>query len=54
MVENPIAGSKFRLFSSHRPLQYFHIQVISLAVCLGLWNEFKVRNTLDMEESDER
>jgi hypothetical protein len=54
MVENRIAGSKFRPFSMHSfsyPLQYFRI--ISLVDCLTLWNEFKVNNTLDIEKIDD-
>jgi hypothetical protein len=27
--------------------------IMSLVDCLALWNEFKVNNTLDIEESDE-
>jgi hypothetical protein len=53
MVENPI-GPKFQPLSMHiimQSLQYFHI--ISMVHCLALWNEFKVNNALDTEESDE-
>jgi hypothetical protein len=42
-------GPSFGLF--YTQLQYFH--VISLVDCTALWNEFKVNNTLDIEESDE-
>jgi len=54
MVENPIIVLKFRAFSMHsftHPLQYFHI--ISLVDCLALWNEFRVNNNLNIEESNE-
>jgi hypothetical protein len=54
MVENPIAGLKFRPFSMHNSmllLQYFHI--LSLIDCLALWIEFKVNNVPDIKESDE-
>jgi hypothetical protein len=53
VVENSINGPKFKPFSTHSftlPLQCFH--VISLVGYLALWNEFKVNDTLDIEESD--
>jgi len=54
MVKNPIVGPKLRHFSMHRImklLQYSHI--ISLVDCFASWNEFKVNNTIDINESDE-
>jgi hypothetical protein len=46
MAENSIVAPNLRPV-----FQYFYI--ISLVEYLTLWNEFKVYNTLDMEESDE-
>jgi len=54
MVGNPIVGPNFRPFSVQsfkQSRQYFH--TVSLIDCLALWDEFKINNTFNIEESDE-
>jgi hypothetical protein len=54
MVENPIVGPKFEpLFYAqlHVTASVFHI--ISMTDSLALWNEYKAKDNLDIEESDE-
>jgi len=45
-------GQSSGLFLCTASHNHFSIYIVSLIDCLASWNEFKVNNTLNIEESD--